>query len=69
LRDVAGWLHIYEEFLERGPEVFGTWLDPPTPGSPGLGVDKPIFNPIVDGCFYRMHVQIGRSSCLIMGTS
>lgn len=41
------------------PEVFDAWLDPATPGSPWHGVDRLIFNPIVDGLFYRMHVRSG----------
>ena len=37
-------------------EVFDAWLDPATPGNPWNKMDKLIFNPSVDGLFYRMHI-------------
>jgi uncharacterized protein YndB with AHSA1/START domain len=40
-------------------EVYDAWLDPEIPGSPWEGGDKLIFNPMVDGLFYRLQVKWG----------
>lgn len=41
-------------------EVFDVWLDPECPGNPWHKMDRLIFNPTVDGLFYRMHVTDGQ---------
>jgi uncharacterized protein YndB with AHSA1/START domain len=42
------------------PEVFDVWLDPKSPANPWHKMDKLIFDPSVDGLFYRMHVTDGQ---------
>jgi uncharacterized protein YndB with AHSA1/START domain len=41
-------------------EVFDVWLDPKSPANPWYKMDKLIFDPSVDGLFYRMHVSDGQ---------
>lgn len=41
-------------------EVFDAWLDPKYPANPWHKMNRLIFNPAVDGLFYRMHVTDGQ---------
>lgn len=42
------------------PEVYDAWMDPNNPGNPWYQMDKLIFQPSIDGLFYRMHITDGQ---------